>query len=98
MSHRPLRHCVSCSTAAARKVSAAPSTTFWPNFCRKYRQLADRRRLADAVDPEAMITVGSWPQLDGVVAGLGDVGEQLDEALLERRAALDLADVASCSS
>ena len=35
--------------------------------------------------------MGSCAQVDRVGAGLGDVGQQLDEALLQRRAALDLA-------
>ena len=39
----------SCCTAAARKVSPAASTTFLPSALQLRRELADRRRLADAV-------------------------------------------------
>ena len=42
----------SCSTAAARKVSAAQTSTDWPFRSVQIRQLADRRRLARAVDAD----------------------------------------------
>ena len=62
-------------------------------------ELADRRRLAGAVDADGQDHGRLVAQVDRSVAGLGDAGQQLDEALLQRLAALDARRlVASCSS
>ena len=54
-------------------------------------ELADRGRLARAVDADGHDHRRLVAQVDVVVAGAGDAGQQLDEALLQRGAALDLA-------
>ena len=80
----------SCSTAAARKVSAAPSTTVLPSSLLQVPgELADRRRLAGAVDADGHDHRRVVAYVDAVLARAGDAGEQLDEPLLQRLAALD---------
>ena len=78
----------SCSTAAARNVSAAPTTTVrFERVLEVPGELADRRRLAGAVDADDEDHRRVGPQVDLVVAGAGELGEQLREAVGQRLAA-----------
>ena len=63
-------HSSSCSTAAARNVSAAPSTTVEPLLLAQVPgELADRRRLAGAVDARDHDHRRALAQVDPRVAG-----------------------------
>ena len=66
----------SWSTAAARKVSAAPTTTDAPVALQELRELADGRRLADAVHAD--------DEHDGRALGEAEGRVELREVLLER--------------
>src|SRR4051795_5139590 len=107
----------SCSTAAARNVSAAPVNTVSPKVLRRVParlrggervgraddhgqperlaqvpgELADRRRLAGAVDADDEDDRRVGPQVDRVVAGARELGEQLGQAAGQRLAAGKLA-------
>ena len=69
-------HVASWSTAAARNVSAAPTTTGAPVALQELRELADGRRLADAVHADDEHDGGALGQPEGRV--------ELREVLLER--------------
>ena len=49
---------LSCSTAAARKVSAAASITWWPSCFRRFASFATEVVLPVPLTPTAMITNG----------------------------------------
>ena len=81
-------HPSSCSTAAARNVSAAPSDDLHTQLLLEVPgELADRRRLAGPVDPHGHDHRRLVTDVDPVVAGPGDPGQQLDEPVLQRLAA-----------
>ena len=64
---------VNCSTAAARKVSAAPSTTLLPSAWNMAASLAIEVVLPQPFTPATMITVGP---LGGEADRLGRLGQQ----------------------
>ena len=78
----------SCSTAAARNVSrGADHHLLVERLPQVPGELADRRRLAGAVDPDDEDHRRVGPQVDLVVAGAGELGQQLGEPLGQRLAA-----------
>ncbi len=89
----------SCSLAAARNVSAAPSSTLRPSSWRRCQaSLPIVVVLPVPLTPTARITVGSARRSMRVVADPRRLGQQLDQPLAERLAALELALGASASS
>ena len=85
-------HSSSCSTAAARNVSAAPITTVPAQLLAQMPgELADRRRLARAVDADGEDHRRLGAQVDPVgvvVAGARELGQQLGQPRRERLAVL----------